>query len=63
MTVNMEIITLLDSIICDAIRAYNMGMTVHEMYAMIEDANQYEFNQHDIHYSEYFDEGLEESLY
>jgi hypothetical protein len=63
MTVNMEIVTLLDSIICDAIRAYNMGMTVHEMYAMIEDANQYEFNQHDIPYSEYFDEGLEESLY
>lgn len=63
MTVNMEIITLLDSIICDAIRAYNMGMTVHDMYVMIEDANQYEFNQHEIVCSEYFDECLEESLY
>ena len=63
MTVNMEIITLLDSIICDAIRAYNMGMTVHDMYVMIEDANQYEFNQHEITYSDYCDEGLEESLY
>ena len=63
MTVNMEIITLLDSIICDAIRAYNMGITVHEMYAMIEDANQYEFNQHEISYCDYCDEGREESLY
>jgi hypothetical protein len=63
MTVTMEIITLLDSIICDAIRAYNMGMTVHEMYAMFEDANKYEFNEHEIPYCDYCDEGLEESFY